>query len=63
MTIEATTRAPFSDEWTQISLSGDSEAEVFNILAARLLGAGWELLEESPEGDLIDPDLESDDAP
>lgn len=53
MSIELLIQPPFRDNWTSVSLSGEHEDEVLNILASRLLAADFEILIEDEEGEMI----------
>lgn len=53
MSFELTVRPPFREEWTQITIAGEHEDELLNILASRLGVADWEVLIETPDGEMV----------
>lgn len=53
MSIELLVQPPFRDDWTSVSLSGEHEEEVLNVLAARLLAADYTVQIEDESGEMI----------
>lgn len=53
MSIELLVRPPFREEWTLISVDGEHQDEVLNILTSRLLAADYEVQIEDDEGEMI----------
>lgn len=53
MSIELVVRPPFRDEYTTLSGDGEYEDAVMNICIAALLAAGYEVLIEDEDGDMI----------
>lgn len=53
MSIELLVQPPFRDDWTSVSISGEHEDEVLNVLASRLLAADFEILIELESDEVI----------
>lgn len=53
MTIQLLIQPPFRDEWTAVTIQGEHEDEVSNVLTARLTSAEFEILIEDSEGEMI----------
>lgn len=53
MSIELLVRPPFREDWTAVTIEGEHEEEILNILASRLDVADYEVQIESAEGEMI----------
>ena len=53
MTTQLMVQPPFRDDWTNVTLDGEHEDEVLNILSSRLLAADYAILIEAEDGEMI----------
>lgn len=53
MSHELMVQPPYVDAWTTVSIEGEFEDEVLNILTSRLLAAEYEVLIEDAEGEMV----------
>lgn len=53
MSIELLVRPPFREEWTRVSIDGEHQDEVLNILASRLDVADYEVQIEDADSEMI----------
>ena len=53
MRIEPLTQPQFRDEWTAVTLTGEHEEDVLNILTSALVRADYVILIEDEDGEMI----------
>lgn len=60
MTIELIVQPPFGDDWTDITLDGEDEEPLLNIIGSRLTQIGYTILIEEEDGSSIPLENRSD---
>ena len=53
MSIELIVRPQFREDWTAVTITGEYEEDILNILVSRLDAAEYEIFIESSAGDLV----------
>lgn len=53
MSLEILTRPQWEDAWTAVTVEGEHEEEVANILVGRLLACDHEVLIEDEDGEML----------
>ena len=53
MSIELLVQPPFREDWTAVTIAGEHEEEVLNILSSRLTAAEYSILIENEAGEIL----------
>lgn len=53
MPIELMVQPPWKDDWTDVTIGGEHEEEVANILIGRFLACDYEVLVEDEDGEMV----------